>query len=86
MAGVNIITSLFFFPLRIHRVSSKNAHDVFMRDLDIRSFTRQKNWVQTRGNNVTDRIILAIYTDNSLPRVGEKVGVLRTKLGRLRLH
>ena len=37
-------------------------------------FTRQKNWVQTDEKSGTDRIILAVYTDNDLERVGQKVG------------
>ena len=37
-------------------------------------FTRQKNWVQTSEKSGTDCIILAVYTDNDLQRVGQKVG------------
>ena len=37
--------------------------------------TRQKNWSWTRGKNGTDSSNLAVYTDNNLSRVGQKVEV-----------
>ena len=35
-------------------------------------FTRQKNWARTLQKSGMDRIIFAVYTDNALPRIGQK--------------
>lgn len=37
-------------------------------------FTRQKKRAQTRGENGTDRKILAVFLDNNLQQVRQKVG------------
>ena len=47
-------------------------------------FTRQNNWVRTRGKRDADHIISPVYKDNNFPRVKD-VG-LRTKFRWLRLQ
>ena len=41
-------------------------------------FTREKNWVRTRGKSSTDCIILSVKTDNNFPPVGQKVGIAQS--------
>ena len=38
-------------------------------------FTRETNWVRTRGKCRTDCMILSVKTENNFPRVGQKFSI-----------